>query len=72
MPPDIIDIIRLQHSMNMSISMLSIGFFSQLMPSAVILQVMLPIIICIGMPAIIGIMFIAGFIVSPHLFAFQT
>ncbi|MFW8588431.1 hypothetical protein ACOJBM_37335 [Rhizobium beringeri] len=89
MPPDIIDIMRLQHSMNMSLSMPSIGFISQTMPSAVMLHFMEPIIIIIGMEAIIGIiapfiigmppigiippiigfiigiMFMAGFIVSP-------
>ena len=62
MPPDIIDIMRLQHSMNMSLSMPSIGFISQTMPSAVIVHFMAPIIIIIGMEAIIGIMapFIMG------------
>lgn len=67
MPPDIMDIMRLQHSMNMSLSMPSIGFISHVMPSAVIVQVIMPIIIgiimpfIIGMPPIIGIMpFIIG------------
>ncbi|TBZ81992.1 hypothetical protein E0H72_00940 [Rhizobium leguminosarum bv. viciae] len=68
MPPQFIiigmplDIIRLQHSMNMSLSMPSIGFISQTMPSAVIVHFMEPIIIIIGMEAIIGIMapFIMG------------
>ncbi|MGR9460524.1 hypothetical protein ACU8V1_31910 (plasmid) [Rhizobium leguminosarum] len=68
MPPQFIiigmplDIIRLQHSMNMSLSMPSIGFISQTMPSAVIMHFMEPIIIIIGMEAIIGIMapFIMG------------
>lgn len=62
MPPDIIDIMRLQHSMNMSLSMPSIGIISQVMPSAVILQVMVHIIIGIPMPPIIGIImpFIMG------------
>ncbi|NEI71659.1 hypothetical protein GR212_18920 [Rhizobium lusitanum] len=73
MPFDIMDIMRLQASMNMSLSMPSIGIISQTMPLAVILQVILPIIICImgiiigfiigiwpimGMPPIIG--FIMG------------
>jgi hypothetical protein len=62
MPPDIIDIMRLQHSMNMSLSMPSIGFISQTMPSAVMLHFMEPIIIIIGMEAIIGI--IAPFIMG--------
>ncbi|RUM08943.1 hypothetical protein [Rhizobium chutanense] len=63
MPPDIIDIMRLQHSMNMSLSMPSIGFISQTMPSAVMVHFMAPIIIIIiGMEAIIGIIppFIMG------------
>ena len=63
MPPQFIiigmplDIIRLQHSMNMSLSMPSIGIISQTMPFGVILQVILLIIICIMgiMPFIIGI-----------------
>ncbi|WP_245436764.1 hypothetical protein [Rhizobium chutanense] len=102
MPPDIIDIMRLQHSMNMSLSMPSIGFISQTMPSAVMVHFMAPIIIIIGIIApfimgmpdiigiippiigfimagimlfIIGIMFMAGFIVSlrsiQQRFAFQ-
>ncbi|MGR9250403.1 hypothetical protein [Rhizobium leguminosarum] len=68
MPPQFIiigmplDIIRLQHSMNMSLSMPSIGFTSQTMPSAVMLHFMEPIIIIIGMEAIIGI--IAPFIIG--------
>ena len=68
MPPQFIiigmplDIIRLQHSMNMSLSMPSIGFISQTMPSAVMLHFMEPIIIIIGMEAIIGI--IAPFIMG--------
>lgn len=62
MPPDIIDIMRLQHSMNMSLSMPSIGFISQTMPSAVMVHFMEPIIIIIGMEAIIGI--IAPFIMG--------
>ncbi|MDK4734315.1 hypothetical protein [Rhizobium sp. CNPSo 3490] len=94
MPPDIMDIMRLQHSMNMSLSMPSIGFISQTMPSAVMVHFIEPIIIIIGIIApfiigitgkpdiigimppiigfimagimlfIIGIMFMAGFIVS--------
>ncbi|MBX5025106.1 hypothetical protein [Rhizobium lentis] len=93
-PPDIIDIMPLQHSMNMSLSMPSIGFISQTMPSAVMVHFIEPIIIIIGIIApfimgiigmpdiigimppiigfimagimlfIIGIMFMAGFIVS--------
>ena len=58
MPDDIMDIMRLQHSMNMSLSMPSIGIISQTMPFGVILQVILLIIICIMgiiMPFIIGI-----------------
>lgn len=68
MPPQFIiigmplDIIRLQHSMNMSLSMPSIGFISQTMPSAVMLHFMEPIIIIIGMEAIIDI--IAPFIIG--------
>ncbi|ARM16235.1 MULTISPECIES: hypothetical protein [Rhizobium] len=62
MPPDIMDIMRLQHSMNMSLSMPSIGFISQTMPSAVMLHFIEPIIIIIGMEAIIGI--IAPFIMG--------
>lgn len=57
MPDDIMDIMRLQHSMNMSLSMPSIGIISQTMPFGVILHVILPIIICI-MGIIIG--FIMG------------
>lgn len=64
MPPDIVDIIRLQHSMNMPLSMPSIGFSSHVMPSAVMVHVIMPIIIGIimGMPPIIGIImpFIVG------------
>ncbi|MHC2458918.1 hypothetical protein ACVMIX_005622 [Rhizobium leguminosarum] len=68
MPPQFIiigmplDIIRLQHSMNMSLSMPSIGFISQTMPSAVMVHFMEPIIIIIGIEAIIGI--IAPFIMG--------
>ncbi|OBY04791.1 hypothetical protein BAE36_24745 [Rhizobium leguminosarum bv. trifolii] len=68
MPPQFIiigmplDIIRLQHSMNMSLSMPSIGFISQTMPSAVMVHFIEPIIIIIGMEAIIGI--IAPFIMG--------
>ena len=75
MPDDIIDIMRLQHSMNMSLSMPSIGIISQTMPFGVILHVILPIIICImgiiigfimGMPPIMEpiIGFIIGFIIG--------
>lgn len=65
MPPLIMDIMRLQHSMNMAWSMPSIGFISHVMPVSVILQVIMPIIIgpiimgegiIMGMPPIIGIM----------------
>lgn len=68
MPPQFIiigmplDIIRLQHSMNMSLSMPSIGFISQTKPSAVMVHFIEPIIIIIGMEAIIGI--IAPFIMG--------
>ena len=75
MPEDIMDIMRLQHSINMSLSMPSIGIISQIMPFGVILQVILPIIICImgiiigfiiGMPPIMEpiIGFIMGFIIG--------
>lgn len=60
MPDDIIDIMRLQHSMNMSLSMPSMGIISQTMPFGVILQVILPIIIGIIMGFIIGIWPIIG------------
>lgn len=63
MPPDIMDIIRLQASMNISLSMPSIGFISQTMPSAVMVHFIMLIIIgiIIGIPPIIGIMpFIMG------------
>lgn len=66
MPPDIIDIMRLQDSMNMSLSMPSIGFISQTMPWSVMVHFIAPIIIMgiiIGMPPIIGI--IMGFIMPP-------
>ncbi len=62
MPPLIMDIMRLQHSMNMAWSIPSIGFISHIMPPSVILQVIMPIIIGIGigiimgMPPIIGVM----------------
>jgi amino acid transporter len=57
MPEDIIDIMFLQHSMNISLFMPSIGIISQVMPLSVIVHFMLPIIIGI----IIGIMlFIIG------------
>jgi hypothetical protein len=65
MPPDIIDIMRLQDSMNMSLSMPSIGFISHTMPWSVMVHFIAPIIIMgiiIGMPPIIGIM---GFIMPP-------
>ncbi len=68
MPPDIMDIMRLQLSMNMSLSMPSIGIISQVMPLAVMVHFMVPIIIGIimGMPPmamgfIIGII---GFIMG--------
>jgi hypothetical protein len=72
MPPQFIiigmplDIMRLQHSMNMSLSMPSIGFISQTMPWSVMVHFIAPIIIMgiiIGMPPIIGI--IMGFIMPP-------
>jgi Na+/citrate or Na+/malate symporter len=60
MPPFIMVIMRLQHSMNMAWSMPSIDFISHIMPVSVIVQVIVPIIIGIGiimgMPPIIGIM----------------
>lgn len=62
MPPFIMAIMRLQHSMNIAGSMPSIGFISQTMPASVILQDIVPIIIgmgigiIMGMPPIIGIM----------------
>ena len=62
MPPFIMAIMRLQHSMNIAGSMPSIGFISQTMPASVILQLIMPIIIgmgigiIMGMPPIIGIM----------------
>ncbi len=66
MPPDIIDIMRLQDSMNMSLSMPSIGFISQTMPWSVMVHFIAPIIIImgiiIGIPPIIVIM---GFIMPP-------
>ncbi|WP_233741563.1 hypothetical protein [Agrobacterium vitis] len=67
MPPHIIIIgmppliMRLQHSMNMALSMPSMGFISHIMPVSVILHVIMPIIIGIGIGIIIGmapIMFI--------------
>ncbi|MDK4741976.1 MULTISPECIES: hypothetical protein [unclassified Rhizobium] len=67
MPDDIMDIMRLQHSMNMSLSMPSIGIISQTMPFGVILHVILLIIICIMgiiMPFIIGMPPIMGFIIG--------
>ncbi|OCJ10414.1 hypothetical protein A6U86_24975 [Rhizobium sp. AC27/96] len=73
MPDDIMDIMRLQHSMNMSLSMPSMGIISQTMPFGVILQVILPIIICIigiimgfiiGIWPIIGMPPIIGFIMD--------
>lgn len=64
MPPFIMAIMRLQHSMNMAWSMPSIGFISQTMPASVILQVIMPIIIgmgiIMGMPPIMGIPPIIG------------
>jgi hypothetical protein len=65
MPAFIMLVMRLQHSMNMSLDASSIAIISQTMPLAVIRQVTLHIIIGIGiMPDIIGIMpFIIGFII---------
>ncbi len=65
MPAFIMPVIRLQNSMNMSLDESSIGIISQIMPFAVILQVILPIMTGIGIiPDIIGIMpfIIIGFI----------
>src|SRR5438105_3910525 len=64
MPAFVMLVMRLQHSMNMSFDMSSIGIISQTMPLAVILQVILHIMTGIGiMPFIIGIMpFIIGII----------
>src|SRR6218665_3158343 len=66
MPPFIAFIMRLQHSMNMALSMPSIGFISHIMPVSVILQVIMPIIIgmgiIIGMPPIMFIPPIIGII----------
>lgn len=72
MPPCIMDIMRLQQSMNMSMLMPSIGIISHVMPFLVIVQVILAImtgIICGIMPPIIGfimppIMPIIGFIMG--------
>ncbi len=75
MPPLIMLIMRLQHSMNMALSMPSMGFISHIMPVSVILHVITPIIIGIGIiigmplimfiPPIIGIIpFIMGFIIG--------
>ena len=52
MPPCIMAIMRLQHSMNIAGSMPSIGFISQTMPASVILHDIMPIIlgIIIGLP----------------------
>lgn len=61
-PLPIMVIMRLQHSMNMSLDMSSIGIISQTMPSAVILQVILAIIIGIIMPPIGIILPIMGII----------
>jgi hypothetical protein len=67
MPAPLIDIMRLQHSMNMSFDMSSIGIISQTMPLAVILQVILHIMTGIGiMPPIMPMPFIImGFIMPP-------
>ena len=48
MPAFIMLIMRLQHSMNMSFDVSSIGIISQTMPLAVILQVILHIMTGIG------------------------
>ena len=63
MPAAIMFIMLLQHSMNISFDMPSIGIISHIMPVSVILQVMVHIImgiigimpLAIGMPFIIGI-----------------
>lgn len=54
MPEPIIDIMLLQHCMNMSFDMPAIGVISQTMPVSVILQVMVHIIMGIIPPIIIG------------------
>lgn len=60
MPPFIMAIMRLQHSMNMAGSIPSIGFISHIMPLSVILQVIMPIIIGMGIGIIMGMPFIIG------------
>lgn len=56
-PAPIMDIMRSQHSLNMSIDMPSIGIISQVMPVLVMVQVIMHIIMGIGiMPPIMGIM----------------
>ena len=56
MPMSIMDIIRWQHSMNMSFMASSTGVISHFMPVGVMVQVILHIIIAIGiMPFIMGI-----------------
>jgi hypothetical protein len=60
MPADIMFIMLLQHSMNISFDMPAIGVISHIMPVSVILQVMVPIIIIGIMPFIIGMPFIMG------------
>lgn len=70
-PPCIMDIMRLQQSMNMSMLMPSIGIISHIMPFLVIWQVIFAImtgIICGIMPPIIGFIMppicIIGFIMG--------
>ncbi|HEX4111224.1 MAG TPA: hypothetical protein VH020_01695 [Stellaceae bacterium] len=62
MPDFIMPIIRLQHSMNISFGMPSIGFISQTMPVSVISQVMPHIIGIIIIGIIMGMLFIMEFI----------
>jgi hypothetical protein len=62
MPDCIMPIIRLQHSMNISFGMPSIGFISQTMPVSVISQVMPHIIGIIIIGIIMGMLFIMEFI----------
>jgi hypothetical protein len=62
MPLSIMAVMRLQHSMNMSLEASSIGIISQTMPLAVILQLILLIIMGIMPPIIIG--FIIAFIIG--------
>ncbi|AZO19757.1 hypothetical protein EJ070_03115 [Mesorhizobium sp. M1E.F.Ca.ET.045.02.1.1] len=73
MPAPFMAIMRLQHSMNMSLEASSIGIISQTMPLAVILQLILHIMAgimpCIGIPPIIGFMPIIG--IMPIIMGFM-